>query len=169
MIKLIFAMPSKKRTFNTRLIKRDYSYDIKELSEVLGVHVRTAREWIKSGLPLIDKTRPFMMHGSEIIAFLKDKQTKRKQACKINEFFCFKCRLPRHVSEGLIDIKIKYPNRLQLMGTCSTCSTKVFKAGSVSKISEYTKTFSVQRIEGRHIIETAHPTLMCHFESINKS
>ena len=73
MIKLIFAMPSKKRTFNTRLIKRDYSYDIKELSEVLGVHVRTVREWIKSGLPLIDKTRPFMMHGSEIIAFLKDK------------------------------------------------------------------------------------------------
>lgn len=159
----------KKRTYNTRLIKRDYSYDIKELSELLGVHIRTVREWIKSGLPLIDKARPFMMHGSGIITFLKDKHSKRKHPCTPHEFYCFKCRLPSPVWEGLIDIKILAPNRLQLMGICNTCNTKVFKAGSVHKIPEYIKTFNIQKMEGRHIIELIHPTLMCHFERMNKS
>tara|TARA_R110000737_G_C14567019_1_gene483389 strand:- start:3 stop:491 length:489 start_codon:yes stop_codon:yes gene_type:complete len=162
-------MPRFKRTYNTRLIKRDYSYDIKELSELLGVHIRTIREWIKSGLGLIDKTRPYLMHGSEIIFFLKDKQSKRKHPCKLHEFFCFKCQAPRQVWEDLIDIKILGPNRLQLMGICKTCTTKVFKTGSVRKIPKYIQTFNIQKMEGQHIIELTHPTLMCHFERTNKS
>ncbi len=162
-------MPAKKRTYNTRVIKRDYSYDIKEISELLDVHIRTVRQWIKSGLRLIDKTRPFLMHGSDIIAFLKEKQIKRKRPCEFHEIFCFKCQIPRPVWEGLIDIKITGPNRLQLMGICNTCSTKVFKAGSVKKIPNYVQTFNVQKMEGLHIIERNYPTLMCHLERILKN
>ena len=127
------------------------------------------RNWIRSGLKLIDKQRPHMVHGSDLIAYLNDKQSKRKHKCKPNEFYCFKCRIPRPAWEGIIDIEIKNENLLQLSGLCFTCSTKVFKAGSVNKLPEYVKTFSVQTMQGRHIIESTHPSLMCYFERNDKS
>lgn len=162
-------MPVKKRTYNTRRIKRDYSYNIEEITELFAVHNNTVRSWIRAGLKLIDKQRPHMVHGSDLIAYLNEKQTKRKHTCKHDELYCFKCRLPRPAWEGLIDIEIKTEKILQLIGICETCGTEVYRTGSVNKLPEYFKTFNVQRMQGRHIIESTHPTLMCYFERNYKS
>jgi hypothetical protein len=162
-------MPAKKRTYNTRLIKRDYSYGIQEIVELFDLHKTTVRNWIKLGLPLIDKSRPYLIHGSELIVFLNLRQAKRKKTCKPHELFCFKCREPKASCEGLIDIEIRNPKLLQLIGLCATCSTQTFKAGAVNKLPDYMKIFDVQKMQGRHIIERTHPTLMCHFERTIKS
>jgi hypothetical protein len=162
-------MPVKKRTYNTRRIKRNCSYYLEEIADLFDLHKTSVRNWVKSGLPLIDNVRPHLIHGSALIAFLKERQSKRKQRCELHEFFCFKCRAPRPLWEGLVDIKITSKMVLQLSGVCSTCSTQVFKAGSVVKIPEYAKTFDVQTVQGQHIIERSHPTLMCHFERTEKT
>ena len=162
-------MSSSKRTYNTRRIKRDYSYYLDEVAELFDVHKNSVRNWVKSGLPLVDDKRPHMVHGSALIAFLKKRQSKRKHRCQLHEFYCFKCRLPRPLWEGLADMAITSKTRLQLSGICNTCNTKVFKAGSVERISEYAKTFDLQTVQGRHIIERSHPSLMCHFEKETKT
>ncbi len=162
-------MSRRKRTYNTRRIKRSYSYYLTEIAELFRIHKNSVRNWIKTGLPLVDGRRPHMVHGSALVIFLDERQSKRKHRCQPHEFFCFKCRLPRPPWEGLADMTITSEKRLQLSGICSTCNTQVFKAGSVAKIPEYAKTFNLQTVQGRHIIERSHPTLMCHFEKETKT
>ena len=157
-------MSISKRTYNTRRIKRNYPYYLQEIAELFDIHKNSVRNWVKSGLPLVDQIRPHMVHGSALIAFLNERQSKRKHRCLTHEFFCFKCRQPRPLWERLADITITSATRLQLSGICNTCNTQVFKAGSVAKIPEYTKTFNLQKVQGRHIIEHSNPNLMCHFE-----
>lgn len=157
-------MPVKKRTYNTRLVKTNYCYMLIEIAELFGVHLSSVRKWLKEGLPLIDTSRPYMVHGSDLIAFLKKRQADRKRPCKKHEFYCLKCRAPRTSCNGNVEMNIKCPKRVHLSGKCSACDTAIFKAGSVKNIAEYTDLFSIQKIQGRHIIERSHPTLMYHFE-----
>ena len=157
-------MPVKKRTYNTQRIKSNLSYTIGEITELFEIHKTSVRNWMKAGLQSIDKTRPYLIHGSDLKAFLNERQSKRKQPCNPHEFYCLKCRAPRSTWEGAIDINITSPKKLELLGLCSTCGTKVFKFGKVEKLPEYAKTFDVLEIQGQHIIERSHPALMCHFE-----
>lgn len=162
-------MSIRKRTYNTRRIKRNYPYYLQEIAELFDIHKNSVRNWVKSGLPLVDDKRPHMVHGAELIAFLDERQSNRKRQCQPHEFYCFKCRLPRPLWERLADITIASETRLQLSGLCCTCNTQVFKAGSVAKIPEYARTFDLQTVQGRHIIERSHPSLMCHFEKETKT
>ena len=75
-------MKTRKRTYNTRLVKRDYPYSIREIAELFGVHNKSVRNWIKSGLRLIDSSKPFLIHGSDLKDFLNKKHAKRKCRCK---------------------------------------------------------------------------------------
>jgi hypothetical protein len=162
-------MASKKRTYNTRLIKQNYCYALDEIARLFSIHISSVRNWIKEGLPLIDRSRPYMAHGSELTSFIKQRQAKRKQPCKKNEFYCLKCRAPRESKNNKASIHIQSKTKLQLKGKCSVCSTTMYRAGSVKNITEYSKSFVIQKMHGRHIIECSHPTLMCHFERTNKS
>ena len=137
-------MPAKKHTYNTRHIKRDYPYNIQEVRDLFGIHKNTVRSWIKSGLKLMDKNRPHIVHGSDLIAYLNERQSKRKCKCKPHEFYCFKCRAARPTWKSIIDIDIKNTKLLQLSGVCASCSIKVFKAGSINKLPEYDKTFNIR-------------------------
>ncbi len=157
-------MKIKKRTYNTRLVKRDYPYSIQEISELFDIHKKTVHNWIKAGLRLIDTSRPYLIHGSDLKEFLNKKQTTRKCRCKPHELYCLKCRGPRQSKNGAIEIKVTSPKLLQLQGKCSSCDTKLFKAGSISKLLDYAKIFEIQKVQALHIIERTHPTLIYHFE-----
>jgi hypothetical protein len=53
-----------------RPVKVHRSYLIEEAANVLHVHKNTVRAWIRTGLPLIDRTRPFLIRGEDLIAYL---------------------------------------------------------------------------------------------------
>jgi hypothetical protein len=83
---------AKKRTYNTRLIKRDYTYFLREIAELFEVYPRAVRRGIKGAMPLIDECRPFLSHGRDLIAFLDARQTRRKQPRAADELCCLRCR-----------------------------------------------------------------------------
>src|SRR5262245_34376578 len=64
-----------KRTYNTRLIKRDYAYFISELADLFRLHPNAIRRWIKAGLRTVDDRRPVLVHGGDLIDFLDARQT----------------------------------------------------------------------------------------------
>ena len=39
----------RKRTYNVRLVRRDYSYDIREISELFSLHPQAVRRWQQTG------------------------------------------------------------------------------------------------------------------------
>ena len=59
-----------KRT-EPRRIKLHQAYSVEEAARALGKHKHTIRNWIEAGLPTVDGTRPLLVHGDELRAFLE--------------------------------------------------------------------------------------------------
>jgi hypothetical protein len=136
--------PDKSRTYNVRLIRRDYSYEVGELIALFGIHANTVSRWHADGLRPIDNHRPLLFHGSDLIDFLSRRQSARKRPCQPGEFFCCRCRGPRPAWENAIDIEIRDERRVVLKAVCEACGGAVNKIGTVRKISEYRTQFDVQ-------------------------
>lgn len=116
-----------KRKFNLNRIKRDMSYSPHEICELLGVHKNTVHMWLKEGLHRIDKIRPYLIHGSNLYAFLKARQEKRYKSCAPNEMYCMKCRKPLPVWENIVDVIIYNAKKVMLHGLCVVFVTALSK------------------------------------------
>lgn len=137
------AHRSKRRTYNTRRIKRDFAYFISEVADLFGLHRNAVRQWLKSGLPAIDGHRPTLIHGGDLIIFLHTRQTARKQKCKPDQFYCCRCRCPRHALHNRVEIETRNQQKLNLSAVCNECGASMNRAGSVKKIEEYREAFIV--------------------------
>ena len=86
-------------------IRGKHCYTVEEAARVLGAHKNTVRQWIKQGLACIDDSRPLLIHGAELKAFVLQRQQRAKKPCGKGEIYCLRCRDPRKPWEGLADIK----------------------------------------------------------------
>jgi hypothetical protein len=155
---------SKRRTYNTRRIKRDFAYFISEVADLFGLHRNAVRQWLKSGLPAIDDHRPTLIHGGDLIDFLDARQTARKQKCGPDQFYCCRCRCPRHALHNRVEIEICNQQKLNLSAVCNECGAGMNRAGSVKKIEEYRNAFIVQTPIEARIRECSYPLVNCHLE-----
>jgi hypothetical protein len=148
------------RTYNVRLIRRDYSYTIQEVAELFSLHPNAVRRWLKDGLRAIDEVRPKLIHGSDLIAFLSRRQQSRKCGCGPDEMYCFACRAPRRPAGGRVAVNQLGPSRLILRGPCELCGTRMNRAVSSSRLAEVERTFTVTMASPR-LIETSTPIVFC--------
>lgn len=142
----------KKRKYNARRISLKISYSVQEVAELFGIHKNAALNWIKAGLKIIDQKKPYLINGAELVEFLNTRQKKRKHKCKPDEFYCFKCRLPRRPLPGSILITLRNVHRLKISAKCSDCLTNVFKDGSVKKRDEIEQNYAAVSHPLEHII-----------------
>jgi len=155
---------SKKRTYNTRRIKRDFAYLIAEVADLFGLHCNAVRNWLKSGLPTIDGHRPTLIHGGDLIDFLDVRQASRKQKCASDQFYCCRCRCPRRALDNRVEMQIRNNQKLNLSAVCNECGAGMNRAGSVKKIEEYRKAFIVQTPMEARISGCSYPLVNCHLE-----
>lgn len=134
------------RTYNTQRIRRDYSFDTREIVDLLNVHENTVANWRQEGLKVIDDKRPVYVHGSDLIEFLTNRQTKRRHPCGPDEFFCCKCRTPQRAWERAVDVEIRDERRLVLKAVCEACGTAMNKIGSVKKLASFEALFDFQTV-----------------------
>jgi hypothetical protein len=155
---------ARRRTYNTRLIKRDYGYFISEIADLFQLHPNAVRRWIKAGLRTVDDRRPILVHGGDLIDFLNARQAERKQKCASDELYCCRCRLPRKSLFNRVEVRILNKAKLSLSGRCAACGARMNRAGSVARIEEYQRAFIVQTpCEGR-ISGRSDPSVMCHLQ-----
>jgi hypothetical protein len=153
---------AKKRTYNTRLVKRDYPYFVGEIAELFHLHPNAVRRWLKAGLVSLDDHRPILIHGSDLIDFLDMRQAARKQKCAADELFCLRCRRPRHPRLGRVKLRFRSETRLELSGVCEACGTRMHRAGSAARLEEYRQALSVEMPGEGRITGRSDPSLMCH-------
>lgn len=152
-------MVKRKRTYNTNLIKKTLSYTVNEIAELFGIHKGTVLSWLKNGLKTIDKRRPYYIHGSDLVIFLKERQSRRKQKCKTDELLCMRCRSPRKSIKNEVILKILTDKTGQLIGACEACGTKIFKTVSLKKLGELHETFTILKIQDRNLIGFVNPNV----------
>lgn len=116
------SRPKRKRTYNTRLIKDDYSYDVEQVADLFGVDIATVRRWIrKEGLERHPNTRPHLIYSSALKTFHEKRQIERKKPCAPNEAFCGRCQVPRILQKGTGSIT-PLPNRcVRFKAKCCEC------------------------------------------------
>jgi hypothetical protein len=150
-------------------IRHRHAYIIVEITELLGVHKNTVRQWVRDGLCPMDNTRPIIIHGSELKRFLLNRRSSKKSPCQPHEFYCLKCRAPRVPWSKVVDVTIRSPRLFNLHAICGVCETAMNKAAGQAKLLEMLKTLRVQQVEPRHIIETLQPSLKCYLQRSSQS
>lgn len=106
---------------NPKGIHKHMSYSVSELTSILGINEKTIARWMESGLKTVAGCeKPYLIYGSDLQAFLKDKDEKRKATLKRNEFFCFGCKRPRRAKRGSKKVVGDKEKAL-----CAVCSGKM--------------------------------------------
>jgi len=122
---------------NYRLVKIHRSYTVGGIASLLDLHKNTVRHWIKNGLLTIDRKRPTLVCGRDLITFLKARRAGKRQMCPIGYLYCFRCRSPRFPAGSMaeyIPVTEKIGN---LMAICPDCDCLMYRCVSVAKLSEF--------------------------------
>jgi hypothetical protein len=97
------------------------SYTVTELTGILGINEKTVARWMDDGLKTVSGgEKPYLISGSDLQAFLKNKDEKRKVPLERNEFFCFGCKRARRAKRGSKQVMGDKEKAL-----CSVCSGKM--------------------------------------------
>ncbi len=129
-----------------RSISIHRSYTADEASRALGVCKATIRRWMQMGLPFLNDQKPTLILGSELKAFLKRRKAP-KQKCRLNEFYCLSCRMPKLAANGLAMVKSRRPSTAQIRATCETCSKLMHKRVSNAQFVELNRVLRVREGE----------------------
>jgi len=158
--------PAARRRYNTRLIRRDCCYCVQEIAELFGLHRNAIRRWLGDGLARIDELRPVLVHGTDLIAYLDNRQSARKRGCRPDEFYCCRCRAPRRARGGEVEALIRNARQLLIAATCELCGARMNRAGTVSRLSEYRATYSALTLRDRRLTGCADTNGMCHLKEV---
>jgi hypothetical protein len=90
---------------NSRTICSSRSYEIKELSDILGKSEKTFSRWIEQGLKTIPGcNKPFLIRGREVKEFMRNRKLKRKIPLNRRQFLCLTCKAARFAKRGSIRV-----------------------------------------------------------------
>ena len=130
------------RRHNFRLVKIHRNYTVAEAAKLLGVHPHTVSRWISAGLPLVVKTRPFLIHGSDLRAFLAAQQP-RKHPCSAGEIYCLPCRARKRPAGNMVDYIPKTSTKGFLRGICPTCDRLIHRVANFATLASVCGDLSV--------------------------
>ncbi|MCH2547804.1 MAG: DUF5679 domain-containing protein [Alphaproteobacteria bacterium] len=145
------------KKLNPRFVRTTRSYSVEGIAALYSLHPHTVREWVAKGLPCIDHRKPFLIHGSDLKAFIMGRQATRRCPCGPAEMYCCKCRLAQPVKNREATIETRNSKQLDIRGLCGVCGTGVYRSGTVAKLEEYRREFNVLSMDQRHIVEGFGP------------
>ena len=122
---------------NPRLAKIHRNYTVEEAASLYGVHRNTVRQWIKRGLPTNDQTRPFLILGRDLVAFLHARRVKNKRPCQPGELYCVRCRAPKAPAGDMVEYKPVTETSGNLIAICPDCHAIMNRRASLAKLEQF--------------------------------
>jgi len=132
---------------NYRLVKQHRNYTVDDISRLLDVHKNTVREWIKSGLSVIDDRKPMLILGSELKSWLQQKYKDAKHPCPPGTLYCLKCRSDKRPALGMVDYVAKNARSGCLRALCETCERPTNRFTSLQSITAVMPGIAIQFAE----------------------
>jgi len=112
---------------NPKLVKIHRNYTVEDIARSFDLHKNTVRQWIKRGLPTIDKHRPALVLGRDLAAFLQAQRRKAKQPCLPGFIYCMKCRAPRAPAGDMAEYRPMNATGGNLIGICPDCDKMMYR------------------------------------------
>jgi hypothetical protein len=155
---------SARRRYRVNLIKETYLYDTNEIAKLFGLHRNTVRHWSKEGLRPIDDRRPILVHGSDLKAFLAQRQEVRRQKCAAGEFFCFKCRAPRRPWDNLVEDAPHTQRISKLTAICCVCETVMHRTIGRANLPNFKAALELKPMAWERLTGSSEPIENCDLE-----
>lgn len=153
------------RNVNHRLVKTRRTYTVEEIARLFGIHRNTARAWLKSGLPTIDKARPALIAGGDLVAFLIKRRQQNKRPCAAGEIYCLRCRAPRHPVGNQAVYQPLTATTGNLVGICPECALRMFRRVNRTRLDAVCGDLAIRMPEApEHINESPHHSVNCALE-----
>lgn len=129
---------------NPRLAKLHRSYDVAELAKLLGVHKHTVRGWVKAGLPVVDGTRPVLIHGDEFQGWWAKRTRAKRCPLTPGQLYCVKCREGRRPALAMVEYAPLNSTSGNLKAMCETCGSMMHRRVRQSSIAAAMPKIDVQ-------------------------
>lgn len=153
---------------NVRLVKIHRSYTPSELAKVLGVAKLTVSRWIDAGLPVIERKRPLLVHGSDLRAFLQARQP-RKQPCRPGQFYCLPCRAPERPAFAEAEFRPTTAKTGILEGLCPDCGSMIYRVARTASLAAAVGDLAVTHRPARErIIGSSSPSPNVQFKGLSE-
>lgn len=121
-------MKRKSQTYSPHALKANYSYTLEQISDLYGVDIATVRRWIRvDGLNRVPGVRPYLVHSSDLKAFLVRRQKARRRPCAPHQLFCLRCRLPQTPQMGTGTVEQLPNTAIRFKAKCAACGGKILK------------------------------------------
>ncbi|MFO1435498.1 MAG: helix-turn-helix domain-containing protein [Gammaproteobacteria bacterium] len=151
-------------SYNPRLAKAIRTYTVDEVARLYRVHKNTVRNWIKQGLKTTDGTRPFLILGSELRAFLQLQRKARKRPCAPGELYCVRCRKPQRPAGDMVEFQAINATTGDLIGLCPTCECWMYRKVSTAKLYSICSSLDVTGSKAiERIGQSESPSVNCDF------
>ncbi|MDB5438127.1 MAG: Helix-turn-helix domain protein [Caulobacteraceae bacterium] len=121
---------------NPRLAKLHQPYTVEQVAALFRKHPHTVREWIKAGLPIVDKRRPIMIRGRDLRTFLEGRKASKRQPCPPGTIYCFSCREPRRPALEMADFEARDQGAGNLKALCEACGGPMYRRANPARLSE---------------------------------
>jgi hypothetical protein len=160
----LMAKKSRRRPDHRR-VKLHRSYSIDEVARLFGMHKNTVRGWIGQGLPLLDRGRPQLIHGTDLIGFLKRRRARNRRPCGPGQIYCVKCRSPQAPAGDVADYAARTRGTGDLIGLCPTCETLIYRRVSLQRLDQIRGNLEVQIVQPHlPIADGSFPSVNCDFQ-----
>lgn len=131
------------KRYSTAGISKNLTYTILEIHEIRGFSPQTVRRWIKEeGLHAMTSQRPFLIHGADLIDFLKAKGNRDKNPHAPGELSCFKCGNRGRPLGDMADLE-RTGARRRLKALCGACERPVSLYISAAKLAQYREVLDI--------------------------
>jgi hypothetical protein len=148
-----------------RRVKVHRSYTVEEAAGALGAHRNTVRLWIRDGLPLVDRKRPYLIRGLDLIAYLKRRRAENKRPCGVGQIYCLRCRIPQTPAGGMADYAARTDRTGDLIGLCPRCELVCHRRISRTRFVEVCGTLEVRIMQPHlHIADASFPSVGSDFQ-----
>lgn len=128
---------SKRQTYPTNKIRKNYTYSVCDIADLYGITPDTVFRWIrKEGLKRNIVSKKYYVHSSDLKRFLEKRNRKNKHPCEDHEMFCCKCKKPQTPQKNSLKFKVNPNKVIRVYGLCRVCNTKTNKIVGANKWSE---------------------------------
>lgn len=116
------------KRFPAHRVKTHRIYTVWEIADCLGCHRHTVTRWIKACDLEADRTRkPWLIRGTDLKAYLGQRQAKRTRRLDLHHFYCLGCKSAQAPDGAFAEYTHQSPTTGRLTALCRACGTVMNK------------------------------------------
>ena len=124
-------------------IKLHRTYTIERAADCVGVTPQTIRRWCKDGLRIMAKQRPYLILGSDLKGWVKERRTSKSAPLPIGHMLCMSCKQTLPPAFGVVDYIPSSDRHGMLKGFCSHCEGTVTRIVSRADLPAWSATCTI--------------------------